>query len=90
MKILQINSVCDFGSTGRTTRELADFLQENGHECFVAYGHGTSTYQNSFKIGTVLENHFHNAFFTRLLGLQGYGTIHKKSVRIALNSIRMT
>ena len=75
MKILQINSVCDFGSTGRTTRELADFLQENGHECYVAYGHRSSTYPNSFKVGTVLENHVHNAFFTRLLGLQGYGTI---------------
>lgn len=74
MRILQINSVCDRGSTGRTTRELAEFLLEHGHECYVAYGHGTSTYQYSFKIGGKWENHFHNAFYTRLLGLHGYGT----------------
>ena len=74
MKILQINSVCDRGSTGRTTRELAEFLLEHGHECFVAYGQGTTTYPYSFKIGGKWENHFHNAFYTRLLGLHGYGT----------------
>ena len=51
MKILQINSVCDFGSTGRTTRELADYLESQGHECYVAYGQGTSSYHRSFKIG---------------------------------------
>ncbi|MDY2850342.1 MAG: glycosyltransferase [Bacteroidaceae bacterium] len=74
MKILQINSVCDFGSTGRTTRELADYLEQQGHECYIAYGHGTTTFHNSFKIGGKLENHFHNAFYTRILGLHGYGT----------------
>ena len=74
MKILQINSVCDRGSTGRTTRELAEVLLKEGHDCYVAYGQGTSTYQYSFKIGGKWENHFHNAFFTRLLGLHGYGT----------------
>ena len=74
MKILQINTVCDVGSTGRTTRELAEFLEANGHECYVAYGHGTTTWHRSTKIGGKWENHFHNAFFTRLLGLHGYGT----------------
>lgn len=74
MRILQINSVCDFGSTGRTTRELADYLEQRGNECYVAYGQGNSTYHRSFKIGGKWENHFHNAFYTRLLGLHGYGT----------------
>ncbi|MCR4614110.1 MAG: glycosyltransferase [Bacteroidaceae bacterium] len=74
MKILQINSVCDRGSTGRTTRELADVLLNEGHECYVAYGQGTSTYPFSFKIGGKYENHFHNLFYTRILGLHGYGT----------------
>ena len=70
MRILQINSVCDKGSTGRTTRELADFLEGNGHECYVAYDHGTTTYKKSFKIGGVLENHWHNLLYARFLGLQ--------------------
>lgn len=74
MKILQINSVCDIGSTGRTTRELADFLEQKGHESYVAYGHGTTNFHNSIKLGSKWENHFHNVFFTRALGLHGYGT----------------
>ena len=62
MKVLQINSVCDKGSTGRTTRELAEVLLKEGHECYVAYGQGTSNYPYSFKIGGKYENHFHNLF----------------------------
>lgn len=83
MKILQINTVCDFGSTGRTTRELAEVLRQEGHECYVAYGYGSSTYPYSFKIAPYIENLFHNAFFTRILGLHGFGTIHgtRKLVR---------
>lgn len=74
MKILQINSVCDRGSTGHIARDIADVLLENGHECYIAYGYGTATYLYSIKIGGKWENHFHNAFYTRLLGLHGYGT----------------
>ena len=74
MRILQINTVCDKGSTGRITRELADFYEKEGHECYIAFGYGKTTYSNSFKIGGKLENLFHNAFYTRLLGLHGYGT----------------
>lgn len=74
MRILQINTVCDKGSTGRTTRELADMLIDHGHEAYVAYGHGSTTFHQSFKIGGTLENHFHNLFYTRILGLHGYGT----------------
>lgn len=74
MKILQINSVCDRGSTGHIARDIADVLLENGHECYIAYGYGTATYPYSFRIGGKWENHFHNAFYTRLLGLHGYGT----------------
>lgn len=83
MKILQINSVCDRGSTGHIARDIADVLLEEGHKCYVAYGHGTANYPYSFKIGGILENHFHNAFFTRLLGLHGFGTIRgtKKLIR---------
>lgn len=74
MKVLQINSVCDFGSTGRTTRELSDVLIQNGHESYVAYGHGRTSHPHSFKIGGKFENHLHNILYTRILGLHGYGT----------------
>ncbi len=73
MKVLQINTVCGKGSTGRTCTELAQVLIDNGHECHIAYGQGTTTYLNSYKIGTRFENHLHNAF-SRLSGKQGYYT----------------
>ena len=38
MKILQINSVCGIRSTGRICTDLADILEQNGHECKIAYG----------------------------------------------------
>ena len=41
MKVLQINSVCGRGSTGRIATDLADILAEQGHECCIAYGRDT-------------------------------------------------
>lgn len=73
MRVLQINTVCGFSSTGRTSAELAQVLLEKGHECYVAYGQGTTTFANAYKIGTRLENHAHN-LGSRLLGKQGYFT----------------
>ena len=74
MKVLLINSVCGFGSTGGTCVDIANFLESQGHECFIAYGQGTTTYKKSFKIGGKLENHWHNIYYSRLLGKQGYGS----------------
>ena len=38
MKVLQINSVCGIRSTGRICTDLAEVLEQNGHECKIAYG----------------------------------------------------
>lgn len=40
MKILQINTVCGISSTGRITTDIARLLEEQGHECKIAYGRG--------------------------------------------------
>lgn len=45
MKIVQINAVCDTGSTGRICRELNDYLIRHGHESIVLYGNGSSKYE---------------------------------------------
>ena len=66
-------SVCGFGSTGSICVDIATVLEQQGHECYIAYGQGTTTYKKSYKIGTVLENHIHN-LGSRLLGKQGYFT----------------
>ncbi len=73
MKVLMVNTVSGFGSTGSICTDIASVLNKQGHECCIAYGQGTTTYKNSFKIGTKVENHIHN-IGSRLYGKQGYFT----------------
>ena len=73
MKVLQINSVSGYGSTGSICEEIAVALENEGHECFIAFGQLTSSYKNNFKIGTKIENHLHN-LGSRIFGKQGYFT----------------
>ncbi|MFI3792192.1 glycosyltransferase [Streptococcus uberis] len=40
MKILQINSVISYGSTGAIVRDIYDVLNSEGHDCLVAFGRG--------------------------------------------------
>lgn len=75
MKVLQINTVCGKGSTGTIAVDIAKVLRFHGHDAYIAYGQGTATYDLCYRIGSKFENHFHNLFFSRILGLQGYGTI---------------
>jgi len=76
MKVLQINSVCGRGSTGRIATDLADILSEQGHECRIAYGRGTvpEKYQNiAVRIGTDWDVRFHG-IKTRLFDRHGFGS----------------
>ncbi|MGL5207419.1 MAG: glycosyltransferase [Acidaminococcaceae bacterium] len=74
MKVLQINSVCGYGSTGRIATDLYKVLVENGHECLIAYGRGkTPEGINSYRIGTNIDNYVH-AIKTRLFDLHGFGS----------------
>ncbi len=74
MKVLQINSVCGFGSTGRIATDLYKVLEEQGHECVIAYGRGTAPEGiKSIKIGTEFDNYFHVAK-TRIFDKHGFGS----------------
>lgn len=75
MRVLQINVTCGHGSTGVIAVEIAQRLEAKGHETYIAYGQGDSTYPNSYKVGSVIENKFHALWYTRILGKEGYGTI---------------
>ena len=75
MKIVQINAVCGHGSTGRIAVDIATEVESRGHVCYIAYGHGNTDYQHSYKIGSRFGHLLHNILFSRLLGLQGYGSI---------------
>lgn len=75
MKILQINSVCGVGSTGRIATDLYKVLEEQGHECKIAYGRGTAPKGiDSIKIGSNLDNYMH-VLKTRVFDKHGFGSV---------------
>lgn len=74
MKILQINSTCGIGSTGRISVDINNMLQERNHESYIAYGRGVAKECNtSIKIGTKYDNYLHVAI-TRIFDKHGYGS----------------
>lgn len=74
MKVLQINSVCGLGSTGRIATDLYKVLEEQGHECVIAYGRGKAPEGiKTIKIGTNFDNYMHVAK-TRIFDKHGFGS----------------
>ncbi|WP_335406121.1 glycosyltransferase [Neobacillus drentensis] len=74
MKVLQINSVCGIGSTGRIATGIDQILKENGNESYIAFGRGNALdCSTSIKIGTDIDNYMHVAK-TRLLDKHGFGS----------------
>lgn len=70
MKVLQINSVCGTGSTGRIAVQISDYLNDRGVENYIAHGFGKSNRPNTFCFGNNLDAHLHS-FLSRKLGWQG-------------------
>lgn len=81
MKILQINNVYGKGSTGKITKDIHGFLQENGYDSVVLYGRGKKTTdKNVFKICGEFEAKVYK-FFSFLSGLP-YGGCPFSTFRI--------
>ncbi|MBP1950564.1 glycosyltransferase [Virgibacillus litoralis] len=79
MKLLQINTVCGTGSTGRIATDIEAILKEKGHESYIAYGRGLPTNSDTpIRIGNKIDNYTHVAK-TRLLDMHGFGS--KKSTQ---------
>lgn len=74
MKVIQINTVSGYGSTGRIVVDLTNEIVKHGNAAFIAYGQKDSSYTNSFRIGTSLENKWHN-ILSRVFDRQGFFTI---------------
>lgn len=75
MRVLQINSVCGTGSTGRIVTDLDNVLTEAGHESYVAYGRDAARNCNhTIKIGSKIDNYMHVAK-TRLFDRHGLGSV---------------
>ena len=74
MKVLQINSVCGIRSTGRICTDIADILQQQGHDCKIAYGRCEvpEKYQKyAVKIGSDFDVNCH-AIMSRIFDNAGF------------------
>jgi len=71
IKIAQINSVCGHGSTGRTTRDLADRINMADMDCRIFYGVKDCNYENSYKFISFFGVKLH-ILQTRLLGKHAF------------------
>lgn len=69
-KVIQINSVCGQGSTGRIAQDISECARNNNIESIVLYGFRKSDYEFAQKINTEYNVHF-DAFLTRFLGKRG-------------------
>lgn len=75
MKILQINSVSNSGSTGKIAEGIAKKIVGNQWESSIAFGrhHNKSVYSEEIKLGTKMETYFH-VLITRLFDIHGFGS----------------
>ena len=76
MKVLQINVVCGYGSTGRIVVDLAKTIEKEGHECVVAYGRYEAPKDiKTIKIGSKKDIYAH-VLKTRILDKHGFGSVN--------------
>lgn len=74
MRVLQINSVANSGSTGRIAEEIGNVLMAHGHESYIAYGRGRATSTSKLiKIGSQKDVYWHGAY-TLLTDKHGFAS----------------
>lgn len=71
MKIVQINAVYEYSSTGRTTKEMHEVLISRGFDSYVFCTNVHKPKENIYRVGFLLDYKLH-AFLSRVFGLQGY------------------
>jgi glycosyltransferase involved in cell wall biosynthesis len=83
VNVLQINSVCGIGSSGRIVAETHAMLVSQGHESTVAYGRDKAIgCQSSIRIGSRMDTYLHVAR-TRLFDAHGFGSARATQELIA-------
>lgn len=70
MKIVQINAVNRFSSTGLNTWDLHQYLKSIGHESFIFCTNENKPNENIYQIGCSFDYKLHS-FFSHLFGNQG-------------------
>lgn len=71
MKVVQINAVYQFSSTGRSTQEMHLAFLKKGIESYVFCTNYADAFNNIYKIGNAWDHKVH-ALFSRIWGKQGY------------------
>lgn len=71
MKIVQINAVYEYSSTGRTTKEMHEDLSKRGIESYVFCCNLEDLSNNIYRMGNILDHKIHSVC-SRIFGLQGY------------------
>ncbi|MCX6306290.1 MAG: glycosyltransferase [Bacteroidetes bacterium] len=70
--LLQINTVCNSGSTGRIAEEIGLLAIRNGWQSYIAFGRGNPVSKSqTYRIGTDI-NLYTNAFIARLFDNDGF------------------
>ena len=74
MKVVQINAVYGFGSTGIIVRDIDQMLKQHGENSCVIYQKSELPVDNGFCVGNPVDWKWH-AFMARVQGKQGYASI---------------
>ncbi len=86
MRILQINSVCGYGSTGRIVFDLQKEIENSGFEGLVCYGRGSAPEEcNAYKFANKLDFYIH-CFLARITDKSGLYS--KKATLNLINKIK--
>jgi glycosyltransferase involved in cell wall biosynthesis len=76
MKILQINTSVNTGSTGRIAEDIGKVLIANGHDSYIAYGRSSnSSVSKIIKIGNNLDVYLHG-LKTVVFDRHGFGSLN--------------
>jgi len=70
MKVVQINAVCGYGSTGRICAEISEYIK-NDIENYIFFGNGESKHFSAKRLNSDFDVKIHG-LLSRLTGKQGY------------------
>lgn len=76
MKVLQINTTYNIGSTGRITAGIDKVLVQAGIDSYCAFGYGNKEDNHHYRIINKIDSYMHN-FLSRLTDGQGLHSTHR-------------
>ena len=85
LKVLQINAVYGYKSTGVIVKDIENVLVRGSHQSFVAYQTAVEPTENSYRVGDTLDWKVH-AVYSRVFGKQAYAS--KSATKGLINYIK--